>query len=163
MQRADRVVAVGLILLSLGVAWKSTELPVGILPKEGPGGGFLPFWLSLGIAVVSLLIWLESLFFSNRKKSQRDDSKIFVSKEGLRDLLRVGIPSMLMILLVPIISVYFSASLFIFYCLFRVGRHGYSTSLAVSVSVPVAVYYMFEKFLIIPLPKGYLDFLFYWN
>ncbi len=163
MQRADRIVAIGLILVCLGVAWKSTELPVGILPKEGPGGGFLPFWLSLGIAGVSMIVLLESLFFPHRNKSTGEGSGIFMSREGLHDLMRVGLPGMIMILLIGIISVYFSSAIFIFYCLFVVGHHKLRTSVAVAIGVPVVVYYIFEKFLIVPLPKGYLEFLFYWN
>ena len=107
MQRADRLVAIGLIFVSLGVAWKATELPVGILPKEGPGGGFLPFWLSLGIAAVSLMVLLQSLFRSRRSESSMTDSGVFMRREGLGDLLRVGLPGMLMILLIGVISVYF--------------------------------------------------------
>ena len=163
MQRADRIVAIGLIFVSLGVAWKATELPVGILPKEGPGGGFLPFWLSLGIAVVSLVVLIQSLVSSRRDKSNTGGTGVFMSREGLGDLLRVGLPGMLMILMIGIISVYFSAALFIFYCLFWVGGHNLKTSVSVSIGVPVVVYYIFEKFLIIPLPKGYAEFLFYWN
>ncbi len=163
MQRADRIVAIGLIFVSLGVAWKATELPIGILPKEGPGGGFLPFWLSLGIAVVSLLVLLQSLFRSRRNETSMVDSGVFVRREGLGDLMRVGLPGMIMILLTGVISVYISAALFIFYCLFIIGGHNMRTSLSVSVGVPVVVYYIFEKFLIIPLPKGYVEFLFYWN
>ena len=130
MQRADRLVAIGLIFVSLGVAWKATELPVGILPKEGPGGGFLPFWLSLGIAAVSLMVLLQSLFRSRRSDSSMDDSGVFMSREGLGDLLRVGLPGMIMILLIGVISVYFSAALFIFYCLFIVGGHNIKTSVS---------------------------------
>lgn len=163
MQRADRIVAIGLIFVSLGVAWKATELPVGILPKEGPGGGFLPFWLSLGIAAVALMVLIQSLVSSRRDKSAMAGAGVFMSREGLRDLMRVGLPGMLMILLIGVISVYFSAALFIFYCLFLVGGHNLRTSLGVSIGVPVVVYYIFEKFLIIPLPKGYAEFLFYWN
>ena len=163
MQRADRIVAIGLIFVSLGVAWKATELPVGILPKEGPGGGFLPFWLSLGIAAVSLMVLIQSLLSSRRDKSDTAGAGVFMSREGLGDLMRVGLPGMIMILLIGVISVYFSAALFIFYCLFLVGGHNLKTSLGVSIGVPVVVYYIFEKFLIIPLPKGYAEFLFYWN
>ncbi|MYA96113.1 MAG: tripartite tricarboxylate transporter TctB family protein [Nitrospinae bacterium] len=163
MQRADRIVAIGLIFVSLGVAWKSTELPVGILPKEGPGGGFLPFWLSLGIAAVALMVLIQSLVSSRRDKSNTGGAGVFMSREGLGDLLRVGLPGMIMILLIGVISVYFSAALFIFYCLFMVGGHNLKTSVGVSIGVPVVMYYIFEKFLIIPLPKGYAEFLFYWN
>ena len=81
MQRADRIVAIGLIFVSLGVAWKSTELPVGILPKEGPGGGFLPFWLSLGIAAVALMVLIQSLVSSRRDKSNTGGAGVFMSRK----------------------------------------------------------------------------------
>ena len=35
-------------LCSLGLMYKSMELPIGWIPEEGPGGGAFPFWLSAG-------------------------------------------------------------------------------------------------------------------
>jgi hypothetical protein len=34
-------------------------------------------------------------------------------------------------------------------------------SLSVSIGVPIGIFLIFEKFLIIPLPKGYVEPLFY--
>ena len=109
------------------------------------------------------MVLIQSLVSSRRDESNTSGAGVFMSREGLGDLLRVGLPGMLMILMIGVISVYFSAALFIFYCLFWVGGHNLKTSVGVSVGVPVVVYYIFEKFLIIPLPKGYAEFLFYWN
>ena len=165
MLLADRAVALVLFFGGLGVAWKSAELPIGILPKEGPGGGFLPFWLSLGISAVSAVVFIRT--FTNRPaegtEAAESAEEVFITREGLIDLLRVGIPGLLMILLIDVISIYLSAALFVFYCLYYVGRHGLITSTLVTLGVPVGVYLIFEKFLIIPLPKGYLDSVFYMN
>ncbi len=165
----DRIVAGVLVIVGLGVAWKSTELPIGILPKEGPGGGFLPFWLSLGISVAALGVFAQSFFGGPPAEGDEEagDGQAagaeggFVSWEGFLDILRVAIPALIMVLLISTISIYIAAAGFVFYCLFYVGRHGMRVSLAVSVGVPIGVFLIFEKFLIVPLPKGYLEPLFY--
>ena len=165
----DRVVAGILVIVGLGVAWKSTELPIGILPKEGPGGGFLPFWLSLGISVAALGVFVQSYFGASPAEGDEEAGggqaagaeSSFVSWEGFLDILRVAIPALIMVLLISTISIYIAAAGFVFYCLFYVGRHGLRVSLAVAVGVPIGVFFIFEWFLIIPLPKGFVEPLFY--
>lgn len=159
MKRADRVTAAALFFLCLGIAWKASELPIGILPREGPGGGFFPFWLSLGISLTSALVFLQTFFPKNRAKETPD--RPFITREGLVGLLRVGVPGLMMILLIEVISIYLSAAAFVFYCLHFVGKHPLSVTLPVAIGTPIAVYYIFEKFLILPLPKGLLEPLFY--
>ncbi len=165
----DRVVAGILVIVGLGVAWKSTELPIGILPKEGPGGGFLPFWLSLGISVAALGVFVQSFFGGPPAEGDEQAGggqaagaeSSFVSWEGFLDILRVAVPALIMVLLISTISIYIAAAGFVFYCLFYVGRHGLRVSLSVAVGVPIGVFFIFEKFLIVPLPKGFVEPLFY--
>ncbi|MEE9257350.1 MAG: tripartite tricarboxylate transporter TctB family protein [bacterium] len=159
----DRVVAVVLFFTGLGVAWKSTELPIGFVPAEGPGGGFLPFWLSMGISAAAAGVFVQSFFGGTpgQQAEEGAEEKPFVTWEGFTGILRVGVPALIMILLTSTISIYFAAAAFVFYVLYYVGRHGLRTSLSVSVGVPIAIFFIFEKFLIIPLPKGYVEPLFY--
>lgn len=51
MRRAEIVTAGVLALLSIYLMWKSTELDVGYIRGEGPGGGAWPFWLA-GVMLV---------------------------------------------------------------------------------------------------------------
>jgi hypothetical protein len=51
MRRAELAAALVLAAASLGLMWKSAELPIGWIPGEGPGGGAFPFWLSAGMLV----------------------------------------------------------------------------------------------------------------
>ena len=163
MKLMDRLVAGLLFFVGIGVAWKSTELPIGILPKEGPGGGFLPFWLSVGISVISAGVVIQSYIGGSSGEDAEDAAagSQFISWEGFVEILRVGIPALVMILLTSTISIYFASAVFVFYCLYFVGRHGLSVSLSVATGVPVGIFFIFENFLIIPLPKGIADPVFY--
>ncbi len=159
----DRVVAVALFLLGLGVAWKSTELPIGFVPREGPGGGFLPFWLSMGISACAAGVFVQSFFGGapGHQAEEGEEEERFISWEGFTGILRVGVPALIMVLLTSTISIYFAAAAFVFYVLYHVGRHALRVSLSVSIGVPIGIFLIFEKFLIIPLPKGYVEPLFY--
>ncbi|MDA0999686.1 MAG: tripartite tricarboxylate transporter TctB family protein [bacterium] len=159
MKWADRGVAAVLFLLGLGVAWKAAELPVGILPREGPGGGFFPFWLSLGVSIAAALVFIRT--FVQKAFPEKASGGTFITREGLLGLLRVGLPGLIMILLINLLSIYLAAALFVFYCLYFVGKHKLSITLSVAIGTPIAVYVIFERFLILPLPKGLLESLFY--
>jgi hypothetical protein len=174
----DRIVAGALFFLGIAVAWKSIELPIGILPREGPGGGFLPFWLSVGISTLSAGVFIQSYFGGSSEEAaagaadeetaagEESTSSApaisgFITWEGFVSILRVGVPALLMIFLTTTISIYFASAAFVFYCLYIVGRHGLRVSLSVALGVPVGIFLIFEKFLIIPLPKGVVEPLFY--
>ena len=48
--RQGEISLVGVLaLFSMYLMWKSAELPIGYIRGQGPGGGFWPFWLSLGM------------------------------------------------------------------------------------------------------------------
>jgi hypothetical protein len=66
-----------------------------------------------------------------------------------------------MVSLIDVISTYLAAMIFLFYYTRMVGKHSWPISLLVTFAVPVGIFMLFEKFLLIPLPKGYLDELFY--
>ncbi len=67
----------------------------------------------------------------------------------------------ILVALIDVISVYGASILFLGYTVRRIGRHGWPVTLAVCLGVPVGVFLLFEKFLIIPLPKGYAEPIFY--
>jgi len=174
----DRIVAGALFFLGIAVAWKSAELPIGVLPREGPGGGFIPFWLSLGISAISAVVFIQTFFGGTSEEAAAGEETAagaageetasgasaisgFITREGFVEILRVGVPALIMILLTTTISIYFASAAFVFYSLYIVGRHGLRVSLTVAAGVPVGVFLIFEKFLIIPLPKGVVEPLFY--
>lgn len=158
MRIAELVTSALLALLSAYLMVKSTELPIGWLEGEGPGGGAFPFWLALGMLVCTVLIFFRTL---TRRTSQGRSTEEFVSGETLRHLAVVVAALAVMIGAIHIIGVYFSVPLFLFFYLRVLGKHSWRLTTAVSLATPVVTFVLFEKILLILLPKGYTDSWFY--
>ena len=56
MRRGEIITAGILALLSIYVMYKSTELEIGYIRGEGPGGGFWPFWLAAIMLICTVFI-----------------------------------------------------------------------------------------------------------
>jgi hypothetical protein len=53
----------------------------------------------------------------------------------------------------PGIGIYFAASVFIFFFMLAVGKEGVFRAAFVSALVPLLLFFMFEKWFLVPLPK----------
>ena len=58
---------------------------------------------------------------------------------------------------VPGIGIYVASAIFICGFMLAIGREGVLKSVGVSVAVPFALFLMFEKWFLVPLPKGPLE------
>ena len=145
-------------VLSVYLMVKSAELPIGWIPNEGPGGGAFPFWLSAGMLVCCVFITLRWLLRQS-PVSRSGDS--YVIPAARATIMAVIVALTLMIGSIHIIGIYFAISLFLLYYVRVVGRHNWLLSLGVAVSAPVSSFFFFEIALLITLPKGYSEPLFY--
>ncbi len=109
MKRADLIVAAILALFSVYLMWKSTELPIGWIEGEGPGGGAFPFWLAGGMLICSVMILIRNLL---RLSPEGKMSGVFVEREALRLVMVVVASLAAMIGAIHVIGVYFSLPLF---------------------------------------------------
>lgn len=158
MKVAEIIMAIVLALCSVGLMWKSSELPVGWLPEEGPGGGAFPFWLSAGMLVCC--IWTLFRALSGNSKFS-NSTEPFMDWETLRLVaLAAGLLG-LMIGLIHVIGVYFSVPLFLILYLKLMGRHTWRLTLAFAIITPIVLFFFFEIALRITLPKGKTEPLFY--
>ncbi len=158
MRRADVALAFGLAALAVVFAWYAQELPIGWVHGEGPGGGFFPFWLSIIMGTVAVVVGVQEFV---RGSAPDRAAKRFFTEGGLKQVLLIAIPGFIMVALVDVISTYLAAIIFLLFYTRWIGKHPWWISLLVAVTVPVGIFLLFEKFLLIPLPKGYLDELFY--
>ncbi|MFQ5848311.1 MAG: tripartite tricarboxylate transporter TctB family protein [Candidatus Methylomirabilales bacterium] len=158
MRRAEVTCALGLVALAVIFAWYARELPIGWVPGAGPGGGFFPFWLSVIMGAVAVAVGVQGFM---RGSAPRHAAKRFFVEGGLRQVFLVAIPGLVMVALIDIISTYVAAIIFLLFYTRCIGKHPWRTSFLVAIVVPVGIFLLFEKFLLIPLPKGYLDKLYY--
>ncbi len=158
MRRAELVMALVMTAFSAYLMWKSAELPIGWIEDEGPGGGAWPFWLAaimLGCSIWTLARWFRGVTVPSRSDQPYMDGfaiKAFVMVAGA---LAVSIG------LIHVIGVYFAIPLFIVFYLRVIGRHMWTTTVAIAAAVPVVTFFFFDVAMRIVLPKGYTEPLFY--
>ena len=122
MRVAEFVMALVMALFSLYLMWKSTELPIGWIPGEGPGGGAFPFWLSLGMLLCCLWMMVR---WVTRKSPPSRSTEAFMTPQTLKWFLLVAGSLTVMIGLIHIIGVYGAVPLFLIFYVRFLGRHSW--------------------------------------
>ena len=157
MRRAEIITAGLMALLSIYLMIKSSELNIGIIEGEGPGGGFWPFWLSAGMLISC--IWIAINWY-RRTSPPSQSTEVYMDSYGFRMLLLVGGGVTVFIGLIHFIGFYGAIPVFLIYYIRFLGRHSWGTTLAISLPTPVVTFLFFDIAMRIVLPKGYLEPLF---
>lgn len=149
MRKAD--IACGFVLLVLGglILWESLKLKIG-WGLNGPEAGFFPFWLAAGLMVCSTIIIIHA--FLNRSPSAQ---KPFIQRGGLAPVLKVSLPAFGMVALTEAIGLYPAAAIYLALYMRWIGKHPWITTILISFLLPFASYFIFDKWFLIPMPKGY--------
>lgn len=149
MRRADVTVALLLVTLAALVAWESLKLDIG-WGLNGPQGGFFPFWLAVGLGICGIAILAQPI--SSPSVVLRGP---LVRKGGWVPILKVAMPAIAMVAFTELIGLYLAAALYIGLYMRWIGRHHWLLVLAVSIGVPAVSYVIFDKWFLIPMPKGW--------
>lgn len=116
---------------------------------DGPQSGFFPFWLATIMLGACVAIMVQAV----RQKTD----KPFVAREQLGPVLKVLWPAALMVLLIHFIGLYVASALYLAFYMRWAGRHSWLGTVLVALSVPVVAFVVFEKWFLVPLPKGPLE------
>ncbi|MBX9591140.1 MAG: tripartite tricarboxylate transporter TctB family protein [Hyphomonadaceae bacterium] len=145
-------IVVALVLLAgcTLVIYDSVRLGFGWREGEGPAPGYYPFWVAVILAVSSFI----NLVSAARSAGA---SETFVSLRPFGRVLAVLVPSLIYVALIGYIGIYVASAIFIFAFMIAVGRENPLKAIGVAAVVPVALFFMFEKWFLVPLPKGPLE------
>ena len=154
MRKANLGVAIFLFLIGAITMYDSVRLGFRWVPGFGPGAGYLPFYLALGILICTGISIVKQIRQLSKEGIAGD--KRLIDEGGLKPILWVLIPSTVMVILTSIIGLHFAAAVFIFYYMRKVGDIGWLECALVGVLFPVGMYLVFDRFFLIPLPDGIL-------
>ena len=154
MRKANLGVAIFLFLFGAIVMYDAVRLGWQYDPNTGPGAGFLPFYLALGILVCTGISIVKQILQLSKEGIVGD--KRLIQEGGLTPILWVLIPSTVMVILTSIIGLHFAAVVFLFFYMRKVGDIGWLECALVSILFPVGMYLVFDRFFLIPLPDGIL-------
>ena len=146
-QRRHVEMGVAAFMAVLGAVTIVGSLQVGIgWAAEGPQSGFFPFWIGLLIVATSAVNFVRAYAQPRRA--------LFAEWGQIRQVLKVVAPMAVYVAAVPWLGIYLSSALLIAGFMRWLGRYGWAMTLAVSIGLQVVTYLTFEKWFLVPLPKG---------
>ena len=150
---AELVVALAIALVGAVVIVDS--LRVGITwADDGPRAGYFPFYIGCLLVLSGLLVIVQTLLAWRRL-----DGKTFVTREALKPVFLMLLPTIGFVILVGWIGLYVAAFIYIAGFMLWQGKYHWLPTLAVSVGLPVVLFFVFELWFLVPLPKGPLEHL----
>jgi putative tricarboxylic transport membrane protein len=126
--------------LKIGITW-------GI---EGPRAGFFPFY-------VGLLLLVASVVNGYRVLARAGQGGRFATWSELRSVMKVAVPTAVYVLLVPHLGIYLASALLIGLFMRWLDRYRWWLTLTVAIGVPLALFVTFERWFLLPLPKGPIE------
>jgi len=117
---------------------------------EGPKAGFVPFY-------VGLVILGSSIINFGGVISLRPDDRLFAEWGQLSQVMAMLVPTAIYVALVPWIGIYVASALLIAIFMRWLGKYGWGMVAAVVVGVPFATFLIFERWFLLPLPKGPIE------
>ncbi len=159
VRTAEILAAVTLAVVSVAIMIKSSRgLSIGWDPETGPGSGVWPFWLSSGMLATSA--WTIVRWFRRVTPESRSD-ELFMTRQA-EQIVGITVAALFILLLgTHVIGLYFSIVIFLIFYLRFLGKHTWQLTLVLATATPTALFFFFEGALVIPLPKGYSEPLFY--
>jgi putative tricarboxylic transport membrane protein len=117
---------------------------------EGPRAGFFPFYVGLLILLASIINLVQAFAIVPRNRR-------FAEWGQLAQVVSVVIPTAFYVALIPYIGIYLASAVLIAVFMAWLGRYSWMPVLAISISVPVVTFAIFEKWFLVALPKGPIE------
>jgi putative tricarboxylic transport membrane protein len=147
-----RLVEAGVTLLIalFGTIVIAGSLKAGInWGAEGPRAGFFPFYIGIFIVVSSAINLWNGL--------REGDDGLFAEWGQLRQVMSVVIPTAIYVGAMPFTGLYLASAVFIAWFMRWLGKYPWLTVLAVALGMPIVTYFIFERWFLVPLPKGPIE------
>ena len=157
-RRAEVLVAGTLAAFSIYVMALASDLPIGWVAGEGPGGGAFPFWVGALMLICCLAVIGRALLTT---PTTAPTTRPFVDRHSIGPLALTTLLVTAMIGLSHVIGMFAAVGLFLLAYLRLLGRRSWALSVSLAVLAPIFIFFFFEVALKIFLPKGISEPLFY--
>jgi len=143
---------VGLVLMAIAGLVITDSMRVGTgWGDEGPRSGYFPFYIGLFLLVASTFIVLSTLLKWGKSQA------VFATREELVPVFQMLVPMVIYVVAMVYLGIYLPSAILIGYFMRHHGGFGWPASFSVSVGVPLVFFLVFEKWFLVPLPKGPIE------
>ncbi len=147
----NMVVAFALMFVATVVMVSSYRLGAGWAKHVGPDSGYFPFYIGLFLFISSTATFTQHLIAPRRTGGS------FIGLSEFKMVLQVLIPMSIFVVLAIYIGIYVSTFLFIAFFMTWHGRYALYKTIPVAILVPILLFFVFEVWFLVPLPKGPLE------
>jgi putative tricarboxylic transport membrane protein len=148
MRTADLITAAVLMAGGLLVIWDSLRLGIG-WGTDGPKSGFFPFWLAV--------VMIGALVAIGAQAVRRTARVSFITRAQLRPVLKTLLPAVGYVVVMPWVGLYVASAAYMGLYMRWIGHYAWPFVLALSVGFPLVTFIVFEKWFLVPMPKGPLE------
>ena len=148
MKAADLTTAVVLFLLGGLVLVDALRLGIG-WGTDGPKSGFFPFWLAVVMMIGCAAIAAQA--------ARAAAASPFVTRARAVPVLKVLVPAAALVLAMQFVGLYVASAIYIAFYMRWIGRHAWWLVATLAVGIPVVTFIIFERWFLVPMPKGPLE------
>lgn len=139
-----------LLALSALVVSDSVRIGTG-WADDGPKSGYFPFYIGLFLMASSGYTFVRQLL------RWRSANEQFAERSQLVLVMAVFWPMVVYVGAIALVGIYVASVILIAYFMLRYGKYGPALTAAVGLGVPLAFFLVFERWFLVPLPKGPLE------
>lgn len=143
-------VAIAIAIFACIVIYGSMKVGTG-WGAEGPKAGFFPFY-------VGIVVLLSSFANLAIVLLDKEPDHLFAEWGQLRMVMSVVIPTAVYVGVIPFVGIYIPSMILIAFFMRWLGRYGVPMIAAVAIGVPVAFFIVFERWFLLSLPKGPVEY-----
>ncbi len=149
MKTADMIIAA--LCLFISGAFAVGSLKLGYMAEFTPGSGFFPLWLAIALAIASLILLAQAIL-------RQENGAWLPDRKGLKRVLSMAGATVISVFIIPYTGILLSIGLFMLFLMLTIEKHSWLGVIGVSLLTPVAVYLIFQRWLLVPLPMGVFGF-----
>ena len=144
----EKVGSVLLIVFSVLIMFEARRYPLGTI--DNPGPGFLPFLLGLILGGMSIALLIRTW----EKRENQPKIPSWSERGGWIKVSMIFLMLILFTLFFEIAGYIVNVFVFFFILLRPIGRQKWGWSLLLSIGATSVSYILFERWLMLPLPRG---------
>lgn len=143
---------VGLVLMAIAGLVIADSIRVGTgWGDDGPRSGYFPFFIGLFLLTASGFVVLSTLLKWSKSHA------VFATREELVPVFQMLVPMVIYVVAMVYLGIYLPSAILIGFFMRHHGSFAWPSSLGVSIGVPLTFFLVFEKWFLVPLPKGPIE------
>jgi hypothetical protein len=152
MKRAEQILGVVLLLFAIYIGYESTQIETGGT-IGGVGAGFIPFWMSVGLGIVSAAMLVRSISL----RPDRFAPAFFSEKTARMRVIWVLAGYLVAVAAMKPLGMLISLTIVMATTMPAFGARSWKVIAFTSIATPVCVYVVFGLWLKVDLPMGILE------